>query len=480
METTQLINPYESNPYKRKLSTAIGIYVIIFSGMFLGVGNSIFLPMAGADIGGMEIYPLAQSIGGPVSVALMPIFGYISARSPHVRRTGLVIGFLVVIACMVVRATATNMWMIIFTALFLGIESAMRYTFGYALIRESFGQKQAGIYLGIVAAMFSAGSLAGPVIVAAVAQFLSWRFVPVLIAIGFAIGLLLVLAGVRITKEEGKAIATATSKVDLFGAISLAICLAGLILGLSLGNNYARFGTPLNTAFFVIAAVMFILLILNVRKKGDAAVIPSSVFKNRNAVMLTVINAMGPFTSMCMNFFLPAYIMTVLLLSPVESSLTLAMYSVIGLFFGPIFGRWVAKSGTCKPLSIWFSGVWRIAITIVLIIILVPGQSIFAIGVVMFIAGFYGSAAGVIGSTGPQIMIEPQFRQQGNAFIQLGQNLGSAVGVAIYTAIIAAFGMTEGITYALMVSLGGAVLMTICAILMKKPTWQEEEAKEAK
>ena len=46
---------------------------------------STMLPMAAEEIGGKDYYSLASTIGAPLSIAAMPLWGYIAARSPHLK-----------------------------------------------------------------------------------------------------------------------------------------------------------------------------------------------------------------------------------------------------------------------------------------------------------------------------------------------------------------------------------------------------------
>jgi MFS family permease len=365
------------------------------------------------------------------------------------------------------------MWWIIIPSLLLGFTSGAIYTFGYAIIRDCFEQKQAGGYLGFVSTMMSAGSLVAPLLVAALVQAAGWRMVPLVQAILWAVCVVMVLCGARITKEEGEKISYVHGKFDGFGTVAVACLLGGLILALSLGR-FAPIGSPVSFAFFGLAALGLILLIVDIRKKKEDAIIPNIAFKDRNTIALTMANFLSPFHSMSTNFFLPAFVMTVLARTPVESSLALSVYSIAGVFLSPVLGRWVAKRGTAKPVAIWYSGVWRIVITVALLFALRPGTNIIVIYVIMILAGFYNLGGGVIATTGAQIMLDPKIRQQGNALVQLGQNFGGSLGVAVYSAIIAAYGLIDGMQIGLIVSCVGAFGVVVAGLMMKKPAWQDQ------
>lgn len=144
-----------------------------------------------------------------------------------------------------------------------------------------------------------------------------------------------------------------------------------------------------------------IAVIYTVRKKKEQAIIPNIAFKCRNTLVLTAANFLSPFDSMSTNFFLPAFIIYVLKQGPTASSLAITFYAVLGVIVSPFFGRWIAKIGTAKPIIVWFSGLWRIIITVVLILYLKPGANVYVIYVIMLLAGLYSTAGGVISSAGP-------------------------------------------------------------------------------
>lgn len=76
-------------------------------------------------------------------------------------------------------------------------------------------------------------------------------------------------------------------------------------------------------------------------------------------------------------------------------------------------------------------------------------------------------------------MIRPEIRQQSNALVQLGSNFGGTLGIAVYSAIIAAYGLVDGMKYGLMVACGGAVLLMITGLLMTKPDWYQTDSSVA-
>ena len=117
-EQVQQTNAFMRAPEGKKLLTVIGVYCGIIANLLISTSNATVLPAAAADIGGMDIYGLAQSISSVLSVALMPVFGFIAARNPHLKRILCTIGLAGGACVLLVRAVATNMMMIVVANIF--------------------------------------------------------------------------------------------------------------------------------------------------------------------------------------------------------------------------------------------------------------------------------------------------------------------------------------------------------------------------
>lgn len=77
-----MTTPLRSAPNRRRAATLTGIYLGLAALIVVSSGFSTFLPAAAADIGGVELYPLASGLAGVLGVAAMPMFGYFGARRP--------------------------------------------------------------------------------------------------------------------------------------------------------------------------------------------------------------------------------------------------------------------------------------------------------------------------------------------------------------------------------------------------------------
>ena len=422
-------NPFFTAPSNKKRITLVGLYVAVIGSIMQSSTLSIMLPVAAQEIGGIEYYSLANTVTGVVSIAAMPLWGYIGTRSPAAKVPLFAASLAAGVVCLIGRAFAPSMAAIIVASIPYGLLSAGIFVLGYSIIRDMFEPKMVGTYLGLCGTMMSAGMLVGPVLGGFIMDTLGWRWVCHLIWVVLVVAMVLVLSGVHISKEDAAAIARTGGAFDVAGTVSLMVLLSAVILALSLGTSYLPFGGLPSNVVFAVALVALVALAAIVRRKRERAVIPSTALKNRNVVCLALANFCSMFSNMAVFFFLPLYMVTGMGLSATESGIATTLYSVLGLVMGPIFGRAIGKSGTARGV-LSFGITMRIVVAAAFLLYLSPNAPVFGIYVIMFFAGFYSSAHSTSFSAGPQIQIPASVRVQGNSVVQMGQNLGGAVGTA--------------------------------------------------
>ncbi len=469
METIEqkISNPFAAAPNSKKMLTLVGIYICLVGTIFQSATASTVLPTAAAEIGGSDIYALANTLPTVISVIAMPLWGFFGAKNPSIKRILYVFSMAAGIICLLGRALSGDMMVLIVFSMLWGFPSAGMYVLGYSMIRDSYDSGKAGVYLGLCATMQSIGMLAGPVIGGLILDFASWRVAWIFMAVLIAIGTVLVFFGVSATKEEAAGMATASGKFDLSGSISIVVFLGSLLCALSLGTTYLPFGSVASFCVFGLAIIGLIALVIVVKKKGDGALVPASALKDRNTIMFCGAIFFTNFSNMAIFFFLPMYVITAMGASATQAGLTVTLLSVAGLFMGPIFGRMIGKSGTARTV-LSFGSILRAAIALLLLFVLAPDANIFVIYVIMFCAGFYNVTSGVCFSAGPQVQLDPKIRVQGNSVIQLCQNFGGGVGTAVYSVILASMGVVAGMPVALTIAAVTAAAALVFALFLKK------------
>jgi MFS family permease len=467
------MNTYQNVPSGKKTLTLVGIYAAMIAMLMVTSGVSTLLPEAAKEIGGETVYSLAQTLQGVLGIILMPLYAYIGTKSPWIKRALIAVSLFIGGAAMICCGFAANMWTVIIFSILLGFIPAAIYVTSFSLIRDLYDSKRAGALLGVVGTIVAFGILAGSTVTGVTVQLLGWRTMYSIWGVVFAIAGLLVLFGAKISRGDSRAIAVDMGMFDLPGTIATTLFLGGLVLALSL-TNYAPFGSAYNFLFFAIAAVGLIWLIFDIRQKKTKAFIPAPVLKDRNTLCLTLNNFFCSLSAMVLFFFLPSYVIYVMALTPAYAGLVLTIFSIPGLFMGPVFGRIIGKSGNARGVSI-VTQIIRIAIHIGFAVILSPETPIFLVYTLMFIGGFYGSTGSVIPAAAPQIQINPEIRQLGNSMVQLAQNLGASISIAIYTMVISMNGIESGFKIACVVAAVFAAGALLVSFPLKKLETAETE-----
>ena len=406
------------------------------------------------------------TLAGVLSVVVMPLYGYFSAKNPASKRLLYSGSMLVGAVVFFFRAFATSMWGIIIPGTLYGLVSAGVYVIGYSMVRDIYDREKAGLYLGFVGTFMSVATLLGPTLCGFVIDVSSWRNInhfiwPLLLLAG-----VLCFFGVNVSREEVADMAI-ESKFDLAGAVSLAVFLACFILTLSIGASFAPFGSPASNLLIAGAVCGLIGLILVIRKKGNDSFLPVGVLKDRNTLSLAGANLFINWSNMAAFFFIPSFALYVMQTSATQAGFTTTLMGVAGLFMGPVFGRMIGKAGTARPVLLGATAL-RIVLTLCFVLFLSADTPLMLLYALMLLAGFYSAASGVIFASAPQIQIAPAQRVQSNSIIQVCQNMGGSVGTAVYTLVISMGGIEQGMKAAFVIALVTAVLAFVCGLPLEK------------
>lgn len=460
-----MTTPLRSAPNRRRAATLTGIYLGLAALIVVSSGFSTFLPAAAADIGGVELYPLASGLAGVLGVAAMPMFGYFGARRPDKKPVMLAAALLGGAIILIVRATAVNMVWVIGASVFWGLASGAMFVLGYSLIRELFEKEKAGVLLGVVGTVTSVGVLIGPVLTGFIIDTAGWRLVYHFVWPFMVVAVLLIFFGARPPQGES----AKHANFDFVGACLLTVGLTALVLALSLGSTYVPFGSLVSNALFAVTALALAALALVIRRKRAAAILPTPVLTDRNTLALFGVVTLSSFSAMAVFFFMPSYVLFVLGGSALEAGLATAFLAVAGLGLGPVLGSWMAKRNSARGV-ILFGTLVRIAVTVALLLVLTPSTPLWVLYLIMLIAGVYNSQQSVTASAAPQIQIAPSLRVMGNSLIQVGQVLGAGLGLAVFTTIIGAMGPEAGTPIALITAIVAAVGVGASALFLREPT----------
>ena len=289
--------------------TLVGIYLALVVNLMTSTTNATVFPAAAADIGGMDIYGLAQGVSGILSVCIMPIYGALGACRPALERILCGGSLMVGAAVLFVRGIAPSMIWIIASNVLWGLVSAGVFVLGFSMIRDMYDKVQAGVYLGMVGTMQSLGMLAGPFIGGLVIDHIGWRVFCFLLFALLALAGMFVLLGQRSFGEVPDSV-NGKLGIDKLGAFAMVVFLGCFIIAVSMGTTWIPFGSIASTVLFVVAAVGLVVLVIDLRRKGSSAIVPLDALKDRNVMVFSCLNFFYNFGAMSLTFFVPGFVMT--------------------------------------------------------------------------------------------------------------------------------------------------------------------------
>ncbi len=319
-----------------------------------------------------------------------------------------------------------------------GLGGALLMAVSPAMLTTAFPPQERGRALGLNAVIVALGVSVGPTLGGLITAYFSWRWI---FYVNVPIGIMGLIATLRVLTER---LRRNPGRFDPWGAILLAIGLAGLTAGLSFGQELG-WSSPTLIALMVIGVAALVLLPF-VEMRVPNPVIDLSLFRRRvfvSANLSLVLNFLALFA---VSFMMPFYLEQLrnfpieeagLLLTPLP--LTIACIAPLsGSLADRIGSRWLAAGGlaiACIGLvfisqlnaqSSLFDIIWRLVLTGV-------GQAMFQ----------SPNNSALLGSVPRE--------QQGSAagFLATGRTMGQSVSVALAGAIF--------------VSLGGAAAGSILA-----------------
>lgn len=426
---------------------------ILVSGVF-----GIVLVGAANDIGGMEIYALATSLNTAVLCGCIPVFGKIAMMAD--RKKMLVIGAIGYAALIIACAFCPTMISIIGVALLLGVFGAMMTSVGYTVVGDVVGEKLRAPWLSIFTMIMNIGNLGFPLICGFLLDYATWRICFIVLSIFPLVGGLLAWSCL----PNYKKIEIEKMKLDVGGAIFLMIALAGLILTLSLGFSFAPFGSKIGNILLGVTIVAFIILFVIEKGQGDNAVFPTVVLKNRNALLIFLQSITGHSATLALAAFLALYMTTVMQTTASQASLSVTVSGILGIFVSPIFGRYCGKKGTTAQVIILCSVV-NIVFCLLFIYTVGPKVPIMLIYVIRFFTSLPGVSCNLGVNVGMQMLVPEEIRAQAAAAGGLSAQLGVALSVAIFTGVLAGFGVEKGF----MICMWITVLFSALTILLTLP-----------
>ncbi|WP_417257708.1 MDR family MFS transporter [Celeribacter sp.] len=301
------------------------------------------LPTIVADLGGLDhlswvvtAYILASTVVAPLYGKLGDTFG---------RRNVVFFSVSLFLIGSALCGMATSMLFLILARALQGLGGGGLFVLALSIIGDVIAPKDRGKIQGVFAGVFGLSSVAGPLLGGWFVDVFTWHWI---FYINLPFGLLALAGFAYGFKPTGK---RERAKIDLFGALTLSITLASVVLLTSLAGTQFPWSAPQSLGLMALFATALALFLIAETRAADP-ILPLALFKMNTFWVTSVIS----FISGAMMFgaltFIPVYLQLAKGASATASGLQLIPMTFGILSASTISGRFMTATGKYRRLPI--------------------------------------------------------------------------------------------------------------------------------
>ncbi|MBF6130908.1 MDR family MFS transporter [Nocardia brasiliensis] len=377
-----------------------------------------------SSLGGFAQFPWLFSIYLLAQAVTVPIYGKIADTVG--RKPVLLFGVAVFALGSLLCGLATSMLGLIIFRAVQGIGAGAIQPMTMTIAGDLYTLTERAKVQGYLASIWALSSVAGPLLGGVFADYVSWRWI-------FLINLpLSAVAGWMLLRSFKESAPRRKQQVDYLGAALLTIGAGALILGLLEGGQAWAWSSPTSLAIFAGGALLLVLFGL-VERRAANPVLPLWVFTRRVLVASSVVGVLVGAILLGLTSYVPTFTQGVLgtgalvagltvgaltLGWPIAAALAGKVYLRLGFRATALIGSGLATVGAATTLLITEdSTLWQVA------------ASCFLIGAGMGLV----AAPTLIAAQASADWSERGVVTSANMF---ARSIGSAVGVAVFGAIV--------------------------------------------
>lgn len=382
------------------------------------------VPAVVEDLGGFTSFPWLFSIYLLAQAVSVPIYGKVADL--YGRKPVMLLGIGLFVVGSLLCGIAWSMPALIVFRLVQGLGAGAVQPMGMTIVGDIYSMAERAKVQGYIASVWAIASIVGPTLGGIFADYLSWRWI-------FFVNLPLgIAAGWVLWRRFDENVQPRKHSIDYAGALLLAAGGSLLLLGLLEGGMRWEWGSTTSIGILA-AALVLIATFVAVESRTPEPVLPLWIFRRR---VLNAANS-GAFVVgvliLGLTSYVPLYAQTVLGHGALVAGLALASMTIgwpiaaatCGRFYLSIGFRWTVLMGAAFVVA-----------GAVLLVQVGSESALWQLALPCFVMGVgfgYVASPGVIVA---QSSVDWEHRGVATATNMFSRSMGSAVGVAVFGAIV--------------------------------------------
>jgi EmrB/QacA subfamily drug resistance transporter len=382
------------------------------------------VPSIVASLGGFakfpwlfSVYLLAQAVTVPVYGKLADVFG---------RKPVMLFGIGLFLVGSVLCGMAWSMGALIAFRAVQGLGAGAVQPMSMTIVGDLYSLQERAKVQGYIASVWGVSSVVGPTLGGVFSEYASWRWI-------FFVNIpLCLIAAATIGLRFRERVDRRRPRIDYAGAGVLTVALTLLILGLLEGGQAWAWGSPQGVAVLAAGAVLLGVFVVIERRAADP-VVPLHLLRNRLLVATSLVAACVGAVLIGLSSYVPTFVQDVLGTGPLVAGFALAALTLGWPLSASQSGRVYLRIGMRATAVI---GAAVVVLGSALLLLLGSSSSVFQVGATSFVIGLGMGFAAAPTLIAAQSAVGWQQRGVVTGTNMFFRSAGSAVGVAVFGAIV--------------------------------------------
>ena len=382
------------------------------------------VPAVVDDLGGFTSFPWLFSIYLLAQAVSVPIYGKVADL--YGRKPVMLLGIGLFVLGSLLCGLAWNMPALIVFRLVQGLGAGAVQPMGMTIVGDIYSLEERATVQGYIASVWALASVIGPTLGGLFADYLSWRWI---FFVNLPLGL---AAGWVMWRRFDERVTRRDHRVDYLGAVLLAAGGSLLLLGLLEGGVRWEWDSPVGIGIFA-GAVALLAAFVRVETRAPEPVLPLWIFNRR---VLNASNS-GAFVvgvlMLGLTSYVPLYAQGVYGHGALVAGLALAAMTIGWPIAAATGGRFYLSIGFRRTVLM---GAGFVVLGAALLLPVDADGHLWQLALACFVMGIgfgYVASPGVIAA---QSSVNWEFRGVATSTNMFARSMGSAVGVAVFGAIV--------------------------------------------